>query len=100
VLVGHIIGGAIAARYAIDRGDRLAGLVLVDALGLQPFQPAPAVGDALTAFAADPNEQTHDALWDQCAFDFEALRNGLGDTLKYIKAYNLDRARASDLGPA
>jgi len=40
-LVGQILGGAMAARFAIDHGDRLARLVLVDALGLCPFEPAP-----------------------------------------------------------
>jgi pimeloyl-ACP methyl ester carboxylesterase len=33
-LVGHILGGAIAARFAIDRSERISRLVLVDALGL------------------------------------------------------------------
>jgi pimeloyl-ACP methyl ester carboxylesterase len=41
VVVGQVIGGAIAARFAAVRGDRLGRLVLVDALGLAPFQPAP-----------------------------------------------------------
>ena len=34
VVVGHVLGGAIAARFAIDHGDRLCQLVLVDTLGL------------------------------------------------------------------
>ena len=43
-LVGHGLGGAIAARFAIAHPDRLSGLVLVDAFGLSPFEPAPVSG--------------------------------------------------------
>ncbi len=41
VLVGSTLGGAIAARFAAERGERLAALVLVDALGLTEFRPTP-----------------------------------------------------------
>lgn len=44
VLVGHILGGAIAARFASDRGERVGRLVLVDSLGLTAFQPSPDFG--------------------------------------------------------
>src|SRR5262245_61677320 len=40
-LVGRVVGGAIGARFAIDRPERLAHLVLVDSLGLAPFEPDP-----------------------------------------------------------
>lgn len=100
VLVGQILGGAIAARYAADRSDRIRHLVLADALGLAPFQPQPEFGAALMGFIAEPTEQTHDALWAQCAFDLDALRNELGERWEWIKAYNLERARAAELGAA
>ncbi|MGZ4619827.1 MAG: alpha/beta fold hydrolase [Frankiaceae bacterium] len=41
VLVGRVIGGTIGARLAIEHPARLAQLVLVDTLGLAPFEPAP-----------------------------------------------------------
>jgi pimeloyl-ACP methyl ester carboxylesterase len=96
-LVGQIFGGAIAARFAIDHGDRLDRLVLVDALGLCPFQPAPEFAAALGAFLEAPTEETHDALWRQCAFDLHAMCRQMGESWHAIKAYNLDRARASHL---
>ena len=96
-LVGHILGGAIAARFASTRSERLSSLVLVDALGLVPFQPAPEFGLALTEFIAEPTEETHDRFWSRCAFDLDAMRHRMGEQWEGIKAYNLDRARTPSL---
>lgn len=98
VLVGQIIGGAIAARFAARGSGRLSHLVLSDALGLASFQPAPQFGTALMAFVQQPNEETHDRLWERCAFDLDRLRDGMGERWDDLKAYNLDRARAPKLG--
>lgn len=97
VLIGQILGGAIAARFAARDVDRLSQLVLVDAFGLAPFRPAPEFGQALTAFLSGPDEETHDGLWRYCAFDLDRLRRQMGEGWDLIKAYNLDRARASSL---
>lgn len=91
-LVGQILGGAIAARFAVDRSDRVGRLVLVDALGLAPFRPEPEFGRALADFVAQPTADTHDRLWRQCAFDLDRLRDRLGERWEWLKAYNLDRA--------
>jgi pimeloyl-ACP methyl ester carboxylesterase len=96
-LVGQIVGGAIAARFAAERSEGLSGLVLVDALGLAAFQPAPEFGAALIEFMTQPTEETHDRLANLCAFDLDAVRNQLGERWQWIKAYNLDRARAPEL---
>jgi len=97
VLVGHILGGAIAARFASASSDRLSKLVLVDALGLAPFEPAPEFGLALAEFLAKPTEETHDRLWRRCAFDLDAMRERMGEQWEDIRAYNLDRARTASL---
>jgi pimeloyl-ACP methyl ester carboxylesterase len=94
VLVGSTLGGAIAARFAAERGERLTALVLVDALGLTEFRPTPEFGAVLNDYLSAPGELTHDRLWDLCVFDLPALRNRAGEKLDLIKAYNLDR-----LGP-
>ena len=100
VLVGHIVGGAIAARYAARHGARLKALVLVDALGLAPFQPAPEFGRALGEFVAQPSDENHDRLWERCAFDLDALRAGMGESWQSLRAYNLDRARTPSVQAA
>src|SRR5207244_6314909 len=41
VLVGHMAGGSIAARFAVEQGERLESLVLVDSFGLGKFRPSP-----------------------------------------------------------
>lgn len=97
VLVGQILGGAIAAHFAGTHGDRLSQLVLVDALGLAAFQPAPEFGRALADFIGEPTEDTHERLWRRCAFDLDRLRDQMGQNWDLIKAYNLDRARMPSL---
>jgi len=96
-VVGQILGGAIAARFASRDVNRLSRLVLVDALGLGHFRPTPEFGQALADFLTSPSEETHDELWRYCAFDLNSLRERMGESWNLIKAYNLDRARALDL---
>jgi FAD/FMN-containing dehydrogenase/pimeloyl-ACP methyl ester carboxylesterase len=99
VLVGQTAGGALAARFAQEHSDRIARLVLVDALGLTPFVPAPEFGHALQAFMAEPSRETHDQLWAVCAFDLDGFRERLGERWEPFAAYNLERAGAPGVGP-
>jgi pimeloyl-ACP methyl ester carboxylesterase len=94
-LVGHGLGGAAAARFAIAHPDRLSGLVLVDAFGLDRFEPAPTFGLALHRFMEQPTERTRDALFEQCYVDLDGLRQQLGQRWEPLAAYALDRAQAS-----
>lgn len=100
VLVGQLVGGAIAARFAVDHGNRLDQLVLVVPFGLAPFQPTPAFGAALTGFLAQPSENTHDDLWQHCVFDLDALRRQPAARWELMKAYNLDRIRTPSVSDA
>ena len=99
-LVGQLLGGAIAARFTIDQGERLSQLVLVDTFGLSEFQPAPQLGLALTHFLAQPTQSTHRNLWRQCAFDLDGLRQRMGERWAPFEAYNLERARAPSVQDA
>ncbi|HSO55821.1 MAG TPA: alpha/beta fold hydrolase [Actinomycetes bacterium] len=94
-LVGHGLGGAAAARFAIAHPDRLSGLVLVDAFGLDQFDPAPSFGLALHRFMEQPTERTRDGLFRQCFVDPDGLRQQLGERWEPLAAYALDRARTS-----
>jgi pimeloyl-ACP methyl ester carboxylesterase/ubiquinone/menaquinone biosynthesis C-methylase UbiE len=93
VLVAYAFAGAMAARFAAERSDRLKALVLVDMLGLVPFAPAPDFSVALNDFLAEPSTDTHDRLWRQCALDLEGLRERMGGRWEPFESYNVDNAR-------
>lgn len=100
VLVGHLLGGAIAARFAVPRGDRLAGLVLVDTLGLGWYRPAASFALPMIAFAARPTEGTRDRLFNRCFVDMDGLDRQLGEPWEWLRTYALDRARTPGLQTA
>jgi pimeloyl-ACP methyl ester carboxylesterase len=93
VIAGHLMGGAIAARYAADHSDRLSGLVLVDAFGLSWNRPALRFALPLVAFLARPSARSQSRFLDQCFVDFDGLRAQLGDRWSAIGAYNLEWAQ-------
>ena len=99
-LVGQTLGGAIAARFAIRKCDRLSRLVLVDTFGLTQLKLPPEFELAVTEFLADPTERTHEILWRHCAFDLAGLRQKMRKQWAPFEAYNVDRARQPDAQPA
>ncbi|MFA9429918.1 alpha/beta fold hydrolase [Egicoccus sp. AB-alg2] len=94
VVVGHVLGGAIGARYAIRHGDRLEQLVLVDSLGLAPFRPTARFATSFVRFAVRPTERSYERFMGQCAYDLDALRADMGDEWPVFVAYNLGLARS------
>jgi pimeloyl-ACP methyl ester carboxylesterase len=97
VLVGRVLGGAIAARFAGRHRDRLAHLVLVDTLGLAPLRLAPRFELAVNRFMAAPNEHSYDRLMGLCSYDLDTLMDQLGEQWKPFEAYAIDRARTPTL---
>jgi pimeloyl-ACP methyl ester carboxylesterase len=94
-LVGHALGGAIAARFAASRGNSLSRLVLVDPLGLGRFRPAPRFALSLFHFLARPTANTQDRLIRQCVVDLDGLREEMGASWEQYATYRLDRARTA-----
>jgi pimeloyl-ACP methyl ester carboxylesterase len=99
-LVGHVLGGAIAARFAAAGGTPLSHLVLVDSLGLAPFRPAPVFALGLIRFSVRPNERSYERFMRSCSLDLDALRDELGERWEPFEAYNLDRARTPSVKAA
>jgi len=95
ILVGHLGSGALAARFAIDHGDRLRSLVLVDSFGLAKFRPGPGFALALFRYVARPTPRTYEGLMERCTADFAAVRNAMGERWHPYSAYTVDRARSS-----
>jgi pimeloyl-ACP methyl ester carboxylesterase len=100
VLVGHLLGGAIAARFAARHPDRVDRLVLVDTCGLRWYRPTAAFGLALMRFVARPTEHSRDRLFDRCFVDLDGLHEQMGDDMRLLEAYALDRARDPQLTAA
>jgi pimeloyl-ACP methyl ester carboxylesterase len=97
VLVGHLLGGAIALRCAIERDTGIRGLVLVDSLGLAPYRPSPGFALAMVGFVARPTERSRDRLFERCFADYGAVRDQAGSLWEPLAAYALDRARSPQL---
>ena len=92
-LVGHLLGGAIAARYGSDRRDHLVRLVLVDSLGLGRFLPSPRFAFGLIRFLVRPTDRAYHSFLDQCLVDRDGLIRQMGDDWEPFLEYTLERAR-------
>lgn len=93
VVVGHVLGGPIAARLAARDGHRLRSLVLVDSLGLARFRPSAPFGFRYLRFQTRPTEQNYVKFMNQCAFDLDTLRREMSDWTTFM-TYNLALARS------
>jgi pimeloyl-ACP methyl ester carboxylesterase len=100
VVVGHLLGGAIALRHALERGGRVRRLVLVDSLGLGPYRPALRFALAMAAFVAMPGERTQERLFRGCFVDLDGLRVEMGEEWHPLAAYALECARTPELQAA
>src|ERR671936_207337 len=95
-LVGHLGSGSIAAGFAVEHGDRVRSLVLVDSFGLGRFRPAPGFALALFRYVARPSPRTYGGLMQRCTADFAGVRAGIGERWEPFQAYTLDRARSPE----
>lgn len=96
VMVGHLLGGSIAARFAIHRGEQLSHLILVNSFGLVKFRPAPVFAFELMRFMIWPTEKNYNRFLPQCLYDIDELRLKMGRYWKPFMAYNLQMARNAD----
>lgn len=100
VLVGHLMGGTIAARYAVHHGHRLAHLILVDTLGLAMFRPAPSFALPMTGFVTRPTAKSRDRLFKRCFVDIDRVGEQAGEQWQPLLEYALDRARTPSVQAA
>ncbi len=92
-LVGHVLGGAIAARFAVGHSKQIARLVLVDTLGLAPFRPRPMFALTMIGFLVRPTERSYTRFMRQCSYDLDGLREQMGPRWEPYAAYNLELAK-------
>jgi pimeloyl-ACP methyl ester carboxylesterase len=98
-LVGHLAGGALALRFAVEGGP-VERIVLVDSTGLAPGMPAPSFALALAGFLAHPSDRSRDRFVERCMADFDGMRDDLGDRWPSFAGYALDAARRPGARPA
>jgi len=77
-LAGHLLGGAVAARYAAAHGELLRGVALVDTFGLRRLRPSPMFSLTLINFVARPTAGSRDRFFRQCFVDMNGLQEQLG----------------------
>ncbi|MGH2660549.1 MAG: alpha/beta fold hydrolase [Actinomycetota bacterium] len=99
-LVGHLMGGSIAARFAIAKPEQVRRLVLMDSYGLARFRPSAGFALAMGRFLARPTERSGQRFLQQCMFDLDGLRGRMGERWDPLFAYALDRAKAKNVRAA
>jgi pimeloyl-ACP methyl ester carboxylesterase len=98
-LVGHLAGGALALRHAIEGGP-VERIVLVDSAGLAFSRPAVSFAAPLAGFLAHPTERSRDRFLDRCMYDIDAVRRDMGARWDPFATYALDSARRPGARPA
>lgn len=91
-LIGHSLGGGLAARLAIEHGDLVSRVVLVDSGSLGRFRPAPGVIGTLLRYGSRPSPASRDRFLRQLFFDLDRTRSDWGDRWLALEAYDLDQA--------
>jgi pimeloyl-ACP methyl ester carboxylesterase len=101
VLVGKGPGGALAARFAIEHGDRIDRLVLVDTQGLDRFRPAPGMALTFIGVLLRPTERgLQRGFRHYCFVDLDGVRAEMGESYEWLAAYALDRFRTPSVKAA
>lgn len=95
-LVGHLLGGAIAVRFAIAHSETLRGLILVDTFGLCRLRPSPLFTLTLLNFLARPTAGSRDRFFRQCFVDMNGLQDQLGPVWQPLMTCALEGAGSPD----
>ena len=91
-LVGHSMGGSLAARYAVRHGESLSRLVIYAGTGVGPYRIP--VGLAIRAIMFDlrPSEKNAERFDYFAFFDFDAAKGRDGEWLEAWSLYARERA--------
>lgn len=88
-LVGHILGGAIAANYVVKNEDKIKQLVLVDSFGLSKFRPSPSFAFGMFKFLARPTLNTYQSFLTHCLYDPSGFQREMAEKWQPFLNYNL-----------
>lgn len=100
-LVGKATGGALAARFAVDHGERIDRLVLVDSHGLDRFRPPSRMALSYLSVMLRPTERgVERSFRTYCFTDLDRVRAEMGDRWDWLMTYVLDRFRTPSVKAA
>ena len=95
-VAGHLLGGALAARFAIAHSELVRGLALVDTFGLRRLRPSPMFGLTLINFLAIPTDRSRDRFFRQCFVNMNRLQQQLGALWEPLMTCALEGANSPD----
>jgi pimeloyl-ACP methyl ester carboxylesterase len=94
------MGGSVALRLAVERGDELSKVILVDSGSLGPFRPPPSLLFALIRFIKKPDRAGAARMQRQVFRDADRVRAAAGERLEALEDYQIDRARQPSVNAA
>jgi pimeloyl-ACP methyl ester carboxylesterase len=97
VLVGHLLGGAIATRFTVEHEDRVDRLVLVDGLGLAPYRPSPRFALPMIGFMVRQTEGSFERMFRRCFVDLDELRDDMAGDIELVEQYALACGQTPEL---
>jgi len=100
IVLGASMGGSIALRLAVARGDELRELILVDSGSLGRFIPPPSLLFALIRLMRKTDRTNIARLHRQIFRDAERVRAQAGERLEALEDYQIDRARQPSVSAA
>ena len=99
-LVGHSLGGGIAARFAISHPDMIRQVVLEDSASLGRFRPAPGLVAAIIRFGARPTRANHERFLRQVLFDPSRAASEWGERWSASEGYDIELAHDKGVSKA
>jgi pimeloyl-ACP methyl ester carboxylesterase len=99
-VLGASMGGSIALRLAVARGDELRKVILVDSGSLGRFRPPPSLLFALLRFIRKPDRAGIHRMQRQLFRDADRVRAAAGKGIEAIEDYQIDRAKQPSVSTA
>ena len=101
VVVGHVLGGAIAMRHVIEHGDRVGRLSCSSTRwDCRPSNLRHRSAKRSIAISPTPRRRQGTKLMRYCVHDFDGMRQRLGDRWSDYAEYAVDRLRQPSRGLA
>lgn len=99
-VLGASLGGSIALRLAVARGDELRKVILVDSGSLGRFRPPPSLLFALLRLIRKPDRAAVRRMQRHVFRDADRVRAAAGKAIEAVEDYQIDRAQQPSVNAA